>query len=116
MSGSRPRHQGRGSLRETEALIRAGRGPRCNDFVRLEDFVRQVPNVEDLVDTSFRSSRSSTSRTSRTVLSRLRSSDDALADAYLDDKELYLGDHVLVLAVLVVEDLADPFVDILNGC
>ena len=53
------------------------------------------------------------SRTSRTVFSRLRSSRTMpTADSDLDDKDLYLGDLVLVLAVFVVEDLADGVLEV----
>ena len=34
------------------------------------------------------------------------------ADSDLDDKDLYLGDLVLVLAVFVVEDLADGVLEV----
>jgi hypothetical protein len=34
------------------------------------------------------------------------------ADSDLDDKDLYLGDPVLVLAVFVVEDLADGVLEV----
>ncbi len=37
---------------------------------------------------------------------------DAIADADLDDKDLYLDDLVLVLAVFIVEDLTDGVLEV----
>ena len=75
--------------------------------VRLDDFVREVPDVEDFVDLVQVFEVFDAEDLEDGVLEAEIIEGDALVDADLDDKGLYLGDIVLVLVVFVVEDLAD---------
>ena len=78
-----------------------------DDLVRLEDFVREVPDVEYLVDLVQVLEVFDVEDLEDGVLEAEVIEDNALADADLDDKEIFMGNLVLVLAVFVVEDLAD---------